>query len=302
MFFLKINFSFNFSDAPQSFATKPVHRKSLETIYTAFIRPLLEYGDVIWDNCSQYEKQELEKIQLEAARIATGTTKLISITALYKEVGWESLEQRRQTHKLTLFFKMFSHLTPLYLSSLIPPSVSDMSRYNLRNSDQLQTIDSRTNLYFNSFLPSTVRAWNSLPAEVKQSQTTHSFRYYFNKNKIPVPKYYYSKNRKTQILHTRLRTNCSSLNLDIFLKGITDSPMCRYCRYRLCGSIESSQHFFFHCPYYQQQRNALLNVVSTYHRPTLDLLLYGESSLSYDVNMVIFENIHRFILNCKRFS
>ena len=72
--------------------------------------------------------------------------------------------------------------------------------------------------------------------------------------------------------------------------------MCR------CGSIENSQHFFFHCPYYQQQRNALLNVVSTYHRPTLDLLLYGESSLSYDVNMLIFENIHRYILNCKRFS
>ena len=268
-------------------------RKSLETIYTAFIRPLLEYGDVIWDNCSQYEKQELEKIQLEAARIATRTTKLISITALYKEVGWESLEQRRQTHKLTLFFKMFSHVTPLYLSSLIPPSVSDMSRYNLRNTDQLQTIDSRTNLYYNSFLPSTVRAWR---AEVKQSQTTHSFKYYFNKNKTPVPKYYYSKNRKAQILHTRLRTNCSSLNLDLFLKGITDSPMCR------CGSIENSQHFFFHCPYYQQQRNALLNVVSTYHRPTLDLLLYGESSLSYDVTMLIFENIYRFILNCKRFS
>ena len=139
---------------------------------------------------------------------------------------------------------MFSHLTPLYLSSLIPPSASDMSRYNLRNSDQLQTIDSRTNLYYNSFLPSTVRAWNSLPAEVKQSQTTHSFKYYFNKNKTPVSKYYYSKNRKAQILHTRLRTNCSSLNLDLFLKGITDSPMCR------CGSIENSQHFFFHCPYY----------------------------------------------------
>ena len=28
-------------------------RKSLETIYRAFIRPLLEYGDVTWDNCSQ---------------------------------------------------------------------------------------------------------------------------------------------------------------------------------------------------------------------------------------------------------
>ena len=31
-------------------------RKSLETIYLTFIRPLLEYGDVIFDNCTQYEK------------------------------------------------------------------------------------------------------------------------------------------------------------------------------------------------------------------------------------------------------
>ena len=54
-------------------------RKSLETIYTAFIGPLLEYGSVTWDNYTQYEKQELEKIQTEAARIATGTTKLISL-------------------------------------------------------------------------------------------------------------------------------------------------------------------------------------------------------------------------------
>ena len=33
-------------------------RKSLEIIYTAFIRPLLEYGDVIWDNCTEYEKKK----------------------------------------------------------------------------------------------------------------------------------------------------------------------------------------------------------------------------------------------------
>ena len=33
-------------------------RKPLETIYLVFIRPLLEYGDVIWDN-----KNELDKIK-----------------------------------------------------------------------------------------------------------------------------------------------------------------------------------------------------------------------------------------------
>ena len=29
--------------------------------------PLLEYADVVWDNCSQYESNELEKNQNEAA-------------------------------------------------------------------------------------------------------------------------------------------------------------------------------------------------------------------------------------------
>ena len=50
-------------------------RRSLEIYYTAFTRPLLEYGDVVWDNCTQYEKDEYERTQHEAARIATGTTR-----------------------------------------------------------------------------------------------------------------------------------------------------------------------------------------------------------------------------------
>ena len=71
-------------------------RKSLEIIYTIFIRLILEYADVIWDNCSDYEKQELEKIQIEAARIASGATKLISIHNLYNEIGWETLEKKEE--------------------------------------------------------------------------------------------------------------------------------------------------------------------------------------------------------------
>ena len=74
------------------------------------------------------KKNELDKIQNEAARIATGATKLVSINALYNEVCWDSLETRRKNHRLTLFYKMMHNLTPLYLSSLIPQSVSNLSR------------------------------------------------------------------------------------------------------------------------------------------------------------------------------
>ena len=38
--------------------------KSLEIIYTSFIRPILEYGNEILDNCTQYEKDDLGKKNL----------------------------------------------------------------------------------------------------------------------------------------------------------------------------------------------------------------------------------------------
>ena len=45
---------------------------------------------------------ELEKIQNEAVRIATGTTRLVSLESLYNEINWDSLQKRRNDHKFTL--------------------------------------------------------------------------------------------------------------------------------------------------------------------------------------------------------
>ena len=79
--------------------------RSLELIYLVYIRTRLENGDIIWDNCTQDEKNELDKVQNEAARISNGTTKLVSLDNLYKEVGWQTLQKRRQDHKVTLFIR-----------------------------------------------------------------------------------------------------------------------------------------------------------------------------------------------------
>ena len=121
-------------------------RKPPETIYIALIRPLLENADVIWDNYSQYEKDELEKVQIEAARISTGATKLISINNLYKEICWDKLQKRCDDHKLTLFYKMYNNLTPNYLFSLIPQQAETISQYNFRNAQDLRNIRTRTSM------------------------------------------------------------------------------------------------------------------------------------------------------------
>ena len=55
-----------------------LNKKSLQCISFSFTRPVLEYADVVWDNCTKYEEDELEKIQFEAPHIVTGTTKLVS--------------------------------------------------------------------------------------------------------------------------------------------------------------------------------------------------------------------------------
>ena len=215
-----------------------IDRKSLEIIYTTFIRPILEYADVIWDNCSDYEKQELEKIQPEAARIATGASKLISIRNLYNEICWETLEKRRINHKLILFYKMYNNLTPDYLSSLVPSSLNEVSHYNLRNANDVQTINARTASY--SFLPSVIREWNNIPDNDKYVDSVDSFKRQISRNKTPVPKYFYTGSRKLLILHTRLRTGCSSLNYDLIVKSISDTPLCS-CR---SGDVEHAEHFF----------------------------------------------------------
>ena len=91
-------------------------------------------------------KYQLDKMQNEAARNAKGSTSLISINSLYKEVGWESLAVRRNKHMICLFYKMSNNLTPSYLSSLVPVSVGKASRYNLRSSNDLQNIDGTNEL------------------------------------------------------------------------------------------------------------------------------------------------------------
>lgn len=81
-----------------------VNRKTLVKIYIAFIRPVLEYSDVVWDNCSEKDAKLLEDIRVEAARIITGLRCNSSGTRLYDELGWGLLQTRRKIHKLILFF------------------------------------------------------------------------------------------------------------------------------------------------------------------------------------------------------
>ena len=188
-------------------------KETLETIYISFIRPLLEYDHVVWDNCTRYEVEAIEKIQFEAARIVTGNTRMKNYTM--KLIG-ETLENRRTKHKLSLFYKI-NNLTPEYLSNLVTQPIETATRYNLRHATIHQPL-SNSRLYYESFIPSSISIWNELPNEAKDASTFRSFEYQLNENIKKPPKYYLVGDRYAQIQHTSHRTSCSSLNQHLVSK------------------------------------------------------------------------------------
>ena len=91
-------------------------RHSLITIYKTFIRPHLDYGDVIYDHAfNEPFHQRLESIQYNAAIAITRTIRGTSSKKLFEELGLEILKSRRWFKKLYLFYKILHINTPSYL-------------------------------------------------------------------------------------------------------------------------------------------------------------------------------------------
>ena len=92
-----------------------LNRSTLVCLYKSLIRPLMEYGDVIWDNLTEGEASLLKSIQYECARVVTGAIKGTSARALMNELAWESLSTRQKMHKLFYTFKIFWYITCISL-------------------------------------------------------------------------------------------------------------------------------------------------------------------------------------------
>ena len=81
-------------------------RSTLITVYTAFVRPHLDYGDILFDETYNSSfREKLESIQYNACLALTGAIRGSSKEKLYQELGFESLRIRRWYRKLRLFIK-----------------------------------------------------------------------------------------------------------------------------------------------------------------------------------------------------
>ena len=137
--------------------------------------PIVEYASVVWDGCSEQDSVTLQTIQNIAARLVKGLTRSVSLENLYKECGFATLSQQRQQHKLSFMFNVNTVMIPSYIPDLIPPLVSKVSDYPLRNNRNITVPYNRTSISHKSCIPSSIRLWNPLTDDLKELSSLPTF-------------------------------------------------------------------------------------------------------------------------------
>ncbi len=275
-----------------------IDRRSLQTMFFAFVRPCMEYGNIVWGGSYDSDINKLEQINIDGMRLVTGATSHSNIRKLYAETGWLSVRDRIETAMLVMLWKVKNSYVPDYLAELLPRQDSDRTNYNLRNNDHIRIPLVRLELYRRSFFPTAIKLWNKLTPETRNVDTISQFQrtirsYYPESNLL----YFYGE-RWPAIHHARMRMGCSLLKYDLYYKMyVTDSPGCR------CGSrMETAYHFFFECPLYVNERLHLSATIVQHASFDLRTVLYGCDTIDRKSNMLIFDAVHLFITESKRFN
>ena len=270
-------------------------RRTLNTIYKSFILPHFDYADVVWDNCTERLSDELETLHLDAIRTIIGAVRGTSHAKLYRESGFISLKERRRRHKLITYFKALNGFTPRYFSNYIPPLVSSVNPYHMRNPLERVVPIFKKTLYEHSFFVSTTYLWNELPDNYKLTDSISSFKRLLRKDDIIVPLFYFGFNREAEIIHCKLRLEISDLKGDLVKRHLAENPACQ-CGYQ----CENSEHYLFHCPLFNDARSASINKINNVNY-TLNCLLFGNQNLPIVENSEIFQHVSNYIILSKRF-
>ena len=281
-------------------------RSSLLTIYKSFIRPHLDFGDIVFNQAfNESFHNKLETLQYSAALAITGAIRGSSREKLYQELGLESLKLRRWYRKLVVFYKINASKCPTYLYKLIPKRECP---YQTRQLKDIPLINVKHDFFKNSFFPSTIIDWNNMDDNIRFSPSLEVFKKSILNVIRPKENHTFDIHNPVGVkLLTRLRLGLSHLHEHKFKFNFQDclNPLC------VCNvNVENNTHFFLHCQNYNVERQILFDKIANINALVLNLcdaelvhvLLYGDASFSFQENKSLLKASIAFILETKRFD
>ena len=150
-------------------------RLALLTIYKSFIRPHLDYGDIIYDKAfNETFHAKLESLQYNTTLAIIGALRGSSTEKKYEELDLESLKLRRWYSKTSFLYKALKSESPSYLFNTIPNSIN--RQHQTRNSGNIPSFFAKHDYFKNPFFPSVITEWNKLDCCIRNADSFKAFK------------------------------------------------------------------------------------------------------------------------------
>jgi hypothetical protein len=121
--------------------------------YTRLVLPVLEYTLSMWDPYHQQQVQQIEQVQHQAARFATGNDRSRDpecVTNMLNRLALEPLQHRRARNKVIMLYKITNYLVEVPVHHLIQYTTNNTrgSSSNIRQITTRIDIDTSTCTHF----------------------------------------------------------------------------------------------------------------------------------------------------------
>ena len=123
--------------------------------YLSMVRPILEYASIVWSPHTQCDIHKIEMVQCLAVRfIFNNFSRTVSITNMLTNLQLSILECRQQMLKLIMLYRILHHFVKVESPGLTLTHSTTRTR---SHSLHLTQPFARTDTYFHSFYPSSIR-------------------------------------------------------------------------------------------------------------------------------------------------
>ena len=141
-------------------------------LYNALIMPIIDYCDVTYSLCSAKSTKKLDRLMAKGGKILLKLPYDTQSRKVLNNLKWMYFKERSYFHRCVQMYKCVNTMCPEYLSC----KFKNISHYNTRQVNNLNTIKCKTSMGQRSFTYSGAHAWNDLPGAIKLSPSISVFK------------------------------------------------------------------------------------------------------------------------------
>ena len=119
-------------------------------------------------------KDKIEKVRAEQLDLFRSiSNNKASVSEMLHDLGWQSLDGRRQDQRPVRFYKIMYGLASVETEDILTPADS---RTRKNQSFKFKHLQANCDSYRYSFFPATISSWNNLPFGIEKVDSVEGFK------------------------------------------------------------------------------------------------------------------------------